>query len=190
MNRIKDLDGYEGLYYFDKEYNICSYKTRRKMSYFISNVGYYRVNLYSNGKYNKHSVHRLLAKNFIPNPENKATVNHKDSNRLNNDLSNLEWATYSENNQHAYDNNRNIRSEEGEKRRIKGVIEKQSKLTYEQAQEIRLLRKEKGLSYKKIANMYGVSGFLVGRIIRNETYTYDFDIYMQTTDRAEKLIKE
>lgn len=53
-------------------------------------------------KGNKHykQVHRLLAKAFIPNPKNKPQINHKDSNRSNNSLSNLEWVTASENSLH------------------------------------------------------------------------------------------
>lgn len=50
-------------------------------------------------------IHRLLAETFIPNPENKKTVNHIDGNKLNNIISNLEWATQSENNIHALRNN-------------------------------------------------------------------------------------
>lgn len=60
--------------------------------------GYLTVDLYSNNKSHKVTIHRLLAEAFIPNPENKPTIDHKDGNRQNNSLSNLRWATYSENN--------------------------------------------------------------------------------------------
>lgn len=50
-------------------------------------------------------VHRLLALKYIPNPNNLETVNHKDGNKLNNDLSNLEWVSRKNNLYHAMDNN-------------------------------------------------------------------------------------
>jgi hypothetical protein len=52
-------------------------------------------------------VHILVAKLYIPNPENKLCVNHKDGNKTNNCVSNLEWNSYSENTQHAFDTNLN-----------------------------------------------------------------------------------
>lgn len=63
---------------------------------------YAMVTLYTDGKPSRHSVHRLLAQTFIPNPDNKPQVNHIDGNRLNNALDNLEWVTQSENQLHAY----------------------------------------------------------------------------------------
>lgn len=60
--------------------------------------GYMTVDLYKDNKSQKVTLHRLLAEAFIPNPENKPCVDHKDGNRLNNSIENLRWATYSENN--------------------------------------------------------------------------------------------
>ena len=60
--------------------------------------GYMTVDLYTNNKSTKVTIHRLLAEAFIPNPDNKPCIDHKDGDRKNNKLSNLRWATYSENN--------------------------------------------------------------------------------------------
>lgn len=63
---------------------------------------YLVVNLTTNGKTYKALVHRLVAKAFIPNPENKKQVNHKDKNKFNNSVENLEWTTPLENMAHHY----------------------------------------------------------------------------------------
>ena len=67
--------------------------------------GYLIVNIYFKGKQYSPKVHRLVAKAFIPNPKNKPEVNHKDGNKLNNKVSNLEWVTRKENIRHSWDNN-------------------------------------------------------------------------------------
>ena len=69
-----------------------------KAQYINRSNGYMTVDLYAGDKPQKVTVHRLLAEAFIPNPENKPCIDHKDGNRTNNSLSNLRWATYSENN--------------------------------------------------------------------------------------------
>jgi len=63
-----------------------------------SYVNLYRKGCGKNGIHN--TIHRLVASHFIPNPENKPTVNHKDKDKTNNCVSNLEWATYSEQEHH------------------------------------------------------------------------------------------
>lgn len=60
-------------------------------------TGYMVVTLYKDGKPQKHTVHRLVAEAFIENPDKKKCVNHKDYNRTNNNIANLEWVTHSEN---------------------------------------------------------------------------------------------
>lgn len=64
----------------------------------IDCFGYARVRI----KGKRYKIHRLVAETFIPNPGNKREVNHKDGNKLNNRADNLEWATRSENQKHAY----------------------------------------------------------------------------------------
>ena len=78
------------------------YKLRQVLD---KGVGYYLVTLVnSKTKRRKNQfIHRLLAQAFIPNPENKSQVNHKDGNKQNNSLDNLEWVTSRENSQHAVD---------------------------------------------------------------------------------------
>lgn len=65
--------------------------------------GYLVTDLYTNGNRCTKRVHRLVAEAFIPNPDNKPEVNHKDGNRHNNAVSNLEWVTKTENCRHAWD---------------------------------------------------------------------------------------
>ena len=72
---------------------------------FISNTGYKRVSLWNNGKQQKFSIHRLVATKYIPNPNNYPLVNHKDGNKLNNNVDNLEWCDLSYNTKHAYKHN-------------------------------------------------------------------------------------
>ena len=63
---------------------------------------YLRSNLWKDGKYKTFSIHRLVAEAFLPNPNNFPVVNHKDGNKLNNRVDNLEWCTQSYNVKESY----------------------------------------------------------------------------------------
>ena len=68
------------------------------------NKGYLVTDLYKDGQRFTHRVHRLVAQEFIPNPDNKPCINHIDGNKHNNNFSNLEWVTKKENCRHAWVN--------------------------------------------------------------------------------------
>lgn len=70
---------------------------------YVTPKGYCRVQLTSGSRYKNVMVHDIVAKAFIPNPQNKPIVNHKNGNKIHNYVSNLEWATHSENLIHAYE---------------------------------------------------------------------------------------
>ncbi len=93
----------DGFYLIDKAGFVYTKKsiTTRKIKRYLSSNGYLKVNITHNKKNVNLLVHRLLALTFIPNPENKPEVNHKDGDKQNNNISNLEWATTLENMQHA-----------------------------------------------------------------------------------------
>lgn len=98
----KDVVGYEGLY---KVSNLGRVKKPMGaydiiLRPFIKQ--YYVVTLSKHNKSKNYVVHRLVAQAFIPNPENKPEVNHIDGNKLNPNVTNLEWVTKSENAKHAY----------------------------------------------------------------------------------------
>ena len=103
-NVWKYIKGFER-YLIDTNGNIYDTKyNNRKICQWIDNTGYYQCNLYKDKKRYFKREHKLVAETFIENQNNLPQVNHKDGNKLNNKVSNLEWTTNSENTQHGYDN--------------------------------------------------------------------------------------
>ena len=105
LGRIKGFYIWNGREYSKKEHFLNPYKR------YVNKNLEYRTNvvaLAKNKKKKEFKVHRLVAKAFIPNPENKPSVNHIDSNPLNNIVENLEWCTPKENTQHAINQRRII----------------------------------------------------------------------------------
>lgn len=107
----KWISGYEGVYSVNTDGDIISYKKEKRLKLKGAvlpgrNEGektYRVITLSVNGFQYFLYYHRIVAETFIPNPENKPQVNHKDGNKLNNRMDNLEWVTHKENMRHAWD---------------------------------------------------------------------------------------
>lgn len=102
----KPIRGYEGLYEVSSFGNIKRNGKNLKQS--TIGIGYKRVSLCNNSFKENCSVHRLVACHFIENFEQKPCCNHKDKNPANNNITNLEWVTYSENELHSLANGKTI----------------------------------------------------------------------------------
>jgi hypothetical protein len=139
---------------------ISKYRGGRVMKVHVDNKGYNRVSLHIDGIGRQTKlVHRLVAEQFLPNPLNLPQVNHIDGNKSNNAVSNLEWCTGQDNVTHSI---------------ITGLVKRgsarpNSKLDYDKVKIIKQLR-ETGLTYTKLAKMYGVSGQTISKVCKNQTY--------------------
>lgn len=90
MEEWKDIKNYKGLYQVSNKGRIRNTKGEI-LAYDTTPNGYCRVHLCKKGKAKWHTIHRLVAKAFIPNPDNLPQVNHKDEDKVNNNVENLEW---------------------------------------------------------------------------------------------------
>jgi 5-methylcytosine-specific restriction endonuclease McrA len=124
--------------------------------------GYYQVILSNNGKSKTITIHQLVARAFIDNPENKKEVNHKDGNKLNNNINNLEWATNIENKRHAIKNG--LIDQKGEKNYKAKLKDKDIPNIH------KLLAKE--VSQKIIAKKYNVSSSTISYINKGNTWKH------------------
>lgn len=98
-----------------EDYSISTYgriknnNTNKIKSTFLNNSGYSCVQLYKNGTMKHFLVHRLVAETFIPNPNNLSDVNHKNEDKLNNCIYNLEWISHQKNCQYGNRNTKSIK---------------------------------------------------------------------------------
>lgn len=167
-------------YVISREGVVIRLKTGKALSQSVNSCGYRVVALRKDGRGWRTTigrVHRLLAEAFIPNPENKVQVNHKDGNKLNNSLDNLEWATPKENVHHALslglmriaERKRNpdykwaIAKTGADCKRSKKVIDNSTGVVYD---TIKLAAEAKGIKYDSLI------GRLIGRAKNNTTLSY------------------
>ena len=120
----RDIEGYEGLYQVSNWGRVKSLKKKGNSKERILTASnnntkkYWRVQLSKNDKIKHFAVHRLVALAFIPNPQNLPQVNHKDENKDNNNVLNLEWCTVKQN------TNYGTRNKRASKKMINGKLAK------------------------------------------------------------------
>ena len=144
---IKEIKGFEGRYTISNLGIVRSLLTGKEMKPYITKAGYARINLrYAKCRdYKSLLVHRLVAMNFIPNPNKYLEINHKDCNRANNKVTNLEWCTRNENIKHSFE----LGSASN-----KGLKNPNAKLNLTDVEAIRALAATKRFYNKKIKNNY------------------------------------
>ena len=162
FKQIKDYDNYSVSNYG----KICNDKTGRILKPQKLRGGYLFVSLCKNGIKKSHTIHRLVALAFTPNPENKRTVNHIDGCKINNFVHNLEWATDKENIHHSWDNG--LSKVPG----LKGSKHGMAKLTEEQVLEIRRLYATDNFIQTALAKMFGVGHSLIGYIVNRKNWKH------------------
>jgi hypothetical protein len=147
IEKWKDIKGCEGIYQVSNLGRIKilyrelitpnggMYKQHEKIKAIHKVAGYMQVALSINKKHTCFKVHRLVAAAFIPNTENKLTVNHKDGNKLNNSVDNLEWATQSEQLYHAHNTGLKIPHTGSRHQKSKLILNAQTGIFYDTATE-------------------------------------------------------
>ena len=162
----RDVKGYEGFYQVSNSGRVKSllYHTRHgifsrdKVLSPTNRDGYRLVGFQVKNSRRTLSVHRLVAEAFLPNFEGKKEVNHKDFNRSNNRVDNLEWCTPVENNHHTLN--------AGRANHARGEQTGSAKLTESQVKRIRLMKEiTPNLLQKDIARMFGVDRTTIGLIL-------------------------
>lgn len=164
---MKDVIGYEDLFSITEDGKLWSKRTKRFLKQNISKTGYWQVSTKIGGRGGTNKcfkIHRLVCEAYHKNPEDKPFVNHKDGNKLNNLVSNLEWCTQSENMIHAY--------ETGLASMDKGVLSVNSSLTQEQVDYIRrvYIPRDKVFGCRALANKFGVCHFVISVVTQNKRY--------------------
>ncbi len=132
----------------------------------LSNNGYLRYSFSRSQNRCKISAHRLVAKHFIPNPENKPQVNHIDSDKTNNHVDNLEWVTMSENMKHDYKHNSRTSPY------VKGEKHFNAKLTKKDVVKIKQLLNDSELNQSDIADKFNVCPSHISDIKREKRWAH------------------
>lgn len=174
----KPVKGYEGIYEVSNMGRLRSLDRRVNSSVGgrfakgqlitpeVVRHGYLRFSLSKNWKKYRPQAHRLVAEHFVPNPENKPEINHKNGIKDDNRASNLEWVTSSENTRHAIENGWHTNEHlTGEKSPV-------SKLTRKDVIKIKKLLAEGDLNQREISELFPVSSSVISNINTGRAWTH------------------
>jgi len=163
----KDVVGYKGIYQVSNIGRVKSLHCGkvRILKPGLDSAGYPLVTLCRHGEHYSARVHRLVAGAFLERPSPAHTdVNHKNGNKQDNRIENLEWVTPAENMQHSYD----VLGRLGPR----GEIQGNSRLTRDDAKRIRRLYATGQYSQRELARMFGVGQMTISDIVRRETWKH------------------
>ena len=90
---MKDIKGYEGLYAITEDGQVWNYRLKRFIKSYDNGFGYLKISLRKDKKVKKYYIHRLVAEAYIPNPDGLKYINHKDEDKHNCNVDNLEWCS-------------------------------------------------------------------------------------------------
>lgn len=161
----KDIPAFGGRYEVSENGEVRNAKTKVVRKPRCNKFGYLQMNFPRNdgtGKSDTKSIHRIVAETFIPNQNNLPEVNHKDGNKQNNAVDNLEWVTVSDNQKHAY--------KLGLSHVRCGADHVCAKLTTQDVKDIRNRYKKRKVSFQKLADEYGVSSSTIHRVVKGKRY--------------------
>ena len=161
---IKEIKGFEGRYTISNLGIVRSLLTNKVMKPYITKAGYARVNLrYAKCRdYKSLLVHRLVAMNFIPNPNKYLEINHKDCNRLNNRIDNLEWCDRFYNIKYAFHYG---------KASNKGIRNPNAKLNEDDVIAIRAMANTGKFFNTQLGKLFKVASTTIDAIVKGETWS-------------------
>lgn len=165
MENWRSVVGYEDYFMISDKGRLYSKRSDRILKQSISKNGYYTVATRIGGRKGLavcFKIHRLVAEAFLNYTEDKPQVNHKDGNKLNNLLENLEWVSQSENALHAHATGLSVNAKKEEN--------KNSKLTEEIVRQIRKEYKPSQVTQRFLAQKYGVSKTTIQSIVTDKVW--------------------
>jgi len=158
----KHIDGFGDRYKIYSDGRVYSEYKHGFLVQYPNEKGYLRVALHLDGRQRQFRVSRLVALAFLPNPNGYSTVNHRDGDKTNNDVSNLEWLSNRDNIVHGYKNGFFPRGED----------RPGAKLTMADVLEIRRIYSSGEIGYRLLAKRFGVNRSTIRRIIKREMWDH------------------